>query len=311
MINGLADGGVLPCLVDVVIDSSKDERTFRLCEKLFDIYGEAFNWSRNPRSGLAAARNHGADICRSRYIRFHDDDDLIAATEIKKLASAHREQPRKIFLTHTNMDQRFNRPFVDFLTKSPGYVFNYRIVPSGGLTFDFFWGGRTSLPIEVFQSHQFDEEFVFGAEDIEFGYRITRDGWEIAYLKDISATQIRDFTVEQICLRAFNQGFSQGIILDKYSDGDLRNWAYEGLTEPGIDDSKGLLNQLSALKREGARLDAAGTEIKEIFGKEALVYANWIWDKMYKTSKQIGLEARQLGANRNTFIAEQLKVALA
>ena len=310
VVNHLGENGKLPCLVDVVIDSSKDYLTQKTCEEFVERFGEEFKWDWNPGRGLAAARNHGARMCRSKFIRFHDDDDLISRSDVEALTVAHLKQPKDIILTHTRTDPKFDRPFVEFLTWKPGYVFNYRIVPKSELTFDFFWGGRTSLPIQVFERHKFDEDFVFGAEDIEFGYRITQDGWTIKYLKEISALQIRDFSVEQICVRAYNQGFSQGIILEKYGEGALQQWATEGLNAPGIEDLRSLINQLTALKREGARLDAAGNDIEEVFGNQAKALAYWVWEMMFKTSKQIGLEAKYLGYDREEFIGSQLKDAL-
>jgi glycosyltransferase involved in cell wall biosynthesis len=288
-----------------------DTESEEVCKKLELRFGKDFKWYKLESAGLAVARNFGASVCRSPFIRFHDDDDVISYPTVKKLSRLHCDKPEAVILTKTIMDTNFDRPFMRFLTSDPGYVFNYKaIAVRTELQFDSFWGGRTSMPIEIFGDHQFDPDFVFGCEDVEFGYRVLGSKWKLFYEPSLTATQIRDISVPNFVLRTVNQGYSQFLVAQKHPTGPINDWAMEKSIDLNLSRFDSYLIQLSSLLKEAIRYDCSQSAFDKVFGRDFLECAKWIWVNLYKSAKTVGFMACASGYNRNEFIDNKLKPAL-
>jgi glycosyltransferase involved in cell wall biosynthesis len=303
VIHSLARNQKLPSFVDVIIDSETDFETQHVCEQFAEIYDDAFRWFAIKNSGVAAARNHAISLCRTQFIRLHDDDDIISFESILELGKRHEENPNGVFLTHTRLHEKFTRPFTDFLTKTPGYVFKYSGIPENkALTFDMFWGGRVSMPIKLFETESFEEDLKFGAEDIEFAYRALNMPFVLSYLPDIEAVQLRDFDSNSFALRTVHQGFSQAYIAQKYPRGRLHDWATIGIDRNLQLDLEEQVFYLKNLILESKRQDRMREGKPTMFRRNTKNYSLSIWHALYNWSKNLGYYAYCQGVSRDSLM---------
>jgi len=71
----------------IVVDDGSTDNTKMVVDSFRD---ERIRYVAQPNAGISAARNHGTDIARGRYIAVHDDDDLMLPTRLASSLSAIR-----------------------------------------------------------------------------------------------------------------------------------------------------------------------------------------------------------------------------
>jgi hypothetical protein len=78
------------------------------------------------------------------------------------------------------------------------------------LDYTYFWGGRSSCKRSLLVNHGvFNQQFRFGSEDIELGYRLVKCGFKVIFHRSAIQYMNRRITYDEFCRRCEKQGISQ------------------------------------------------------------------------------------------------------
>lgn len=164
----------------IVVDSSSHDGT----AELFKRYSADFNLRIiiQENKGKAAARNRGVQEAQGSIILITDADMIADSRLLERHVSAHKDQAKPACfegLTY-NMTKLHWPPESSFL-----YPYIHRhYKPLTPLGWYYFLTGNLSMPKELFLAQGgFDENFTgYGWEDLELGYRLSKQGVPLFYL---------------------------------------------------------------------------------------------------------------------------------
>ena len=128
-----------------------------------------------------------------------------------------------------------------FVTEVGSYLFTYASLRPGQLLdHTYFWGGRSSCKKSLLlRAGGFRPDFIFGSEDIEAGYRMSRIvaeehpkitarsvaiGLTVVYCPDAMQHMNRSITYDEFCQRCLRQGRSQWQYNSFYQDSQVAAW---------------------------------------------------------------------------------------
>ncbi|MBB2203209.1 glycosyltransferase family 2 protein [Gluconacetobacter tumulisoli] len=180
-------------------------------------------------AGLAAAKNLGVFVAKAPVIVFLDDDDVVLPGFLTTHLAVHLAQPdiATAVLSRTVLAPEIAEfPLMRHVTEVGGQLFSYKwIKPHQVLGFREFWGGRSSCKRSLLVRHGvFHPDFRFGCEDIELGWRLSRQGLRVIYEPDACAKMIRNVTFDQFCNRSYRQGRSQYLFSKLHTDLIIREY---------------------------------------------------------------------------------------
>ena len=145
---------------------------------------------RQANAGPGAARNLAFDHCRAPLALILNDDAVPAPELLEGHVQAHASCAGKTAVLgsfHFAPDV-LDSPFVRLLDRT-NLLFDFPGLRPGGLhDWRFFWTCNLSLPLAAlrsvggFDSDRFREAIV---EDVELGYRLEQEGWQILHRDDL------------------------------------------------------------------------------------------------------------------------------
>lgn len=148
---------------------------------------------KQPNLGPAAARNRGLAVAQGHWVLFLNDDALLEPDALSIHLEEHaRRGPHDAVLGSFPMHPDFTPPThpVGFCMDHTTLVFDYpRMQPGRAYGWNHFYTCNISLARELVVSvGGFDEGFVrMGAEDVELGLRLQRQGCNVYYRPDCVA----------------------------------------------------------------------------------------------------------------------------
>jgi len=171
----------------LVNDGSRDGTREYLDGLALDV---PFQVLHQPNQGLATARNTGIAAARGEYFLFVNDDTLAHPDCLAEHLAAHAAYEAAHPGQHTAVLGTFEQPLaaldnalMRYLEVSD-FVFRYADMQAGEL-YDYqrFWTCNVSVrAAEVRAAGGFDERFrVYGAEDIDLGFRLAQRGVPVLY----------------------------------------------------------------------------------------------------------------------------------
>jgi glycosyltransferase involved in cell wall biosynthesis len=164
--------------------------------------------------GIAVAKNLGLFAARAPIVLFFDDDDVADPQLLSKHLATHRSHPANDLAVlgrttwHASLEVT---PLMRYVTDVGCYLFAYPHLDDGDvLDYRHFWGGRSSCKRAFLLEHGiFDQDFVFGCEDVELGYRLARHGLKVVYDAAALSHMARPLDFAAFCARRERQGRSQ------------------------------------------------------------------------------------------------------
>ncbi|MBN2298378.1 MAG: glycosyltransferase, partial [Deltaproteobacteria bacterium] len=204
----------------IVIDDGSTDETKDVCEQLADEL--PLFYLRQQNAGISAAKNLGIFAARASILFFFDDDDIADGRLLEEHLKTHETYPQEniAVLGYTTWapELRINR-VMQFVTEIGHFLFSYSHLKDGQeCDFTYFWGGRSSCKRSLLVKHGvFDQQFRFGSEDIELGFRLSRFGLKVIFNRQAKSYMLRPVTYEQFCQRCIKQGRSQYFFSKKHN----------------------------------------------------------------------------------------------
>lgn len=159
----------------IVSDDSTDDRTERL---LSEGYPHVY-YAHGPRMGLCANRNNALRLASGSHVLFLDDDSSLGEhflAHILRTIEADDRTPRGLLIVSGTIEERDGRlvlphdqSFLGFQNRPyrPGEPYCTVVL------------GSTVFPRELFQTLRFDEQLVYGYDEVDLATRATRIGFRI------------------------------------------------------------------------------------------------------------------------------------
>ncbi len=196
----------------VVIDDGSEDSTKDVCDKMSNLLRLVYK--RIDNSGIAAAKNVGISECSAPLILFFDDDDIAHPQLLDEHLKFHQAHPREniAILGYTTWAPALAKTeLMRHVTEIGRQLFSYENIAHGQeLDYRHFWGGRSSCKKAFLLAHGlFREEFRFGCEDIEIGYRLARFGLKVVHNRKAVSYINRSMTFDEFCQRCEKQGRAQ------------------------------------------------------------------------------------------------------
>jgi GT2 family glycosyltransferase len=153
----------------IVTDDSNDDSA----KGIVCAMDAQITWTRGPRTGPAANRNHGATFAKYNWLLFLDDDCLPSFTLMEAYRNAiSTYQEITVFEGCIRADR-----------KQKSHIEEAPVNENGG----FLWSCNFLIRKEVFfgQLNGFDDRFPYAAmEDVDFYYRVKKQGIKTMFIQE-------------------------------------------------------------------------------------------------------------------------------
>ena len=211
----------------IVIDDGSEDQTKSVVDFFKDLLPVKYYFQKN--AGLASARNHGIFAAQGRIIFFFDDDDVASPTLLEEHLKTHREFQDDCYavLNYTDWHPSIKKsPLMNFVTEVGCFLFSYPLIKHGQiLDYTYFWAGRSSCKRSYLVKHGVcNQIFRFSCEDIELGYRLSRQGFKIVYNSEAISYMIRPVTFDAFFQRLLKQGQSQYNFAKIYNNEEVNRY---------------------------------------------------------------------------------------
>ncbi|MBN2482665.1 MAG: glycosyltransferase [Candidatus Omnitrophica bacterium] len=187
----------------IVVDDASDCRVEQLISDFAKEFTQVRYFSQHHR-GPAAARNLGIHQARGRLIGFVDDDCICRRDWAGKMVTAHGNNPGIAAIGGDTLPAQ-QRSYVmvgQFLSTC-----SIEVKIGQGMQAIFFPTCNVSFKKEVFEQARFNEHFPFpGGEDLEFFWRLFKNGKRFLWDQDIIVVHDRDETFFSFIRQAYIYG---------------------------------------------------------------------------------------------------------
>lgn len=202
----------------IVIDDSASEVTEK---ELYELKKSHSNlrYFAQYHKGPASGRNLGARASLGEVIGFIDDDCVVSRDWIKLMIENHRKNPQLVAVGGLTLTSTQNTSVLvsQFLSTC-----SIEISLNGRREVVFFPTCNVSLKRWVFEKYKFNEKFPFpGGEDLEFFWRLFKDGYRFIWNKDIRVMHYRDDSTIGFIGQAYVYGRGNFLVQHLHKDQPL------------------------------------------------------------------------------------------
>lgn len=202
----------------IVVDDANDDNIKIMLDRLNGRHPN-LRYLAQRHKGPAAARNLGMRFSSGEIVGFIDDDCLVDKDWIKLMVAAHFKNPEiaavgGLTITSTQKSTVLASQFLGNCS--------IEIFFKGITQVIFFPTCNVSLKRRIFQAHQFDESFPFpGGEDLEFFWRLFKEGCRFVWDKKIKTVHYRDQTTRGFLKQAYIYGRGNFLVQHLHEDQPL------------------------------------------------------------------------------------------
>jgi len=246
----------------VVIDDGSPDDTAGTLARLVALSPLRLRCFRQRNRGVSAARNRGVLEARGPIVLLIQDDIVAAPDLLSRHLAIHHHHPeataaaagRVAWPPDWSLDH-----FMRWLDRG-GPQFRYHEV-TGQRTLDYrhFYTCNVSLKRSALVEHPFDEEIVYGFEDIELAYRLQAEGFVFHFDEHALGYHHHRRSFEDFKRRQFAAGQSLYVA--------IRN-------HPELQGKTGIL-RISALKRLRTRMRGLAFPLAQRLGASRMIEKYW------------------------------------
>ena len=246
----------------VVIDDGSPDGTAGTLARLIAESPLRLRCFRQQNRGVSSARNRGVLESRGTIILFIQDDIVAAPDLLSRHLALHARHPevtaaaagRVVWPPDWSLDH-----FMRWLDRG-GPQFKYHEV-TGQSTLDYrhFYTCNVSLKRAALIAHPFDEEIVYGFEDIELAYRLQAEGFVFHFDELALGYHHHRRSFEDFKRRQFTAGQSLYVL--------IRN-------HPELEGKTGIV-RISAMKRLRTRMRGIAFPLAQRLGASRMVEKYW------------------------------------
>jgi len=209
------------CMEIVVIDDGSTDGTEEYLNYTAKQSPVTMKCIRQCNQGTARARNTGI-LATDKEIILMIDDDVLAVPDL--------------ITEHMGWHNRFKEEstaILGYITWSPevlvddfmwwcengGPLTRYHLIQSKQeVGFEFFYSGNVSLKRTFLQANLFDPDFYFGFDDLELGYRLSKQGLRILYNKQAVGYHYSRFDADKLVKRLAAVAVSARVLHHKWPE---------------------------------------------------------------------------------------------
>ena len=170
--------------------------------------------------GVSAARNAGWQSLSSDVIVFLGDDILAAPRLVAEHARWHDRFPAESVGVLGRIEwarELTQTPFMRWL--EDGFQFDYAGIEGDDAGWGRLYTSNVSLKRSMLERVDgFDEDFEFGYEDLDLGYRLSRHGFQLKYNRRAVAEHLHEATVEQWQIRMSQVARAERLFIAKHPE---------------------------------------------------------------------------------------------
>ncbi|MCA9374480.1 glycosyltransferase family 2 protein [Candidatus Peregrinibacteria bacterium] len=214
----------------IVVDDGSQDRTKEVAEEFVHAH-DHIRYFHQKNQGQGKARNLGFEHAKGSIIVLINDDMIVRKDFLTQHLRTHLRHPgeHEVVLGLTLWHPRLEKtPLMNWLTNGStvlgrfgGHQFAYeKLEGKTEADYNFFYTSNLSLKKSLLEKYPFDPAFSgYGWEDIELGYRLTKEaGMKLYYNKDAVGFHDHFLTEEAMKKRMYNIGKAAWIIHEKYPE---------------------------------------------------------------------------------------------
>ncbi len=194
-----------------MVDDGSTDGTEKVVQSLQEKAQYRLKYLRHPNKGICYTQNRGIRAARAPVVCLIADDIFLSRGALEAHLESHRRNPEPNVAILGRVMQSSELAGVSvFLRKWDPFKFrqlkNYAELP-----YYMFWACNISFKRNfMIENGMFSETLVTGGgnahEDVELGYRLSKNGLRILYNKDACAEHYHLQTLEQIIEKAHQRG---------------------------------------------------------------------------------------------------------
>jgi len=206
----------------IVVDDGSNDGTWDLLQQEAQSAPVPLRVLKNRGKGPASARNVAIEEAHGEILVIAGDDILMQPNWLALHVAAHADdEPGLAILGHTDWDPRIEPTYLmEYLDR--GLQFGYgRITDPNDVGYQFFYTSNISLRRSFLREtgELFDESYPAAAlEDVDLGYRLTKKGLGIRYLKEAHAYHYHPVEWRDFLRRAYLVGKSCAVFDEKFPE---------------------------------------------------------------------------------------------
>jgi len=199
----------------IVVDDGSTDGTVELLEELKNT-NPGLRYFVQKHKGPASARNLGIAASFGDIVGFIDDDCVVAADWARLMAQGHKSYPGIAAIGGRTIapGEKTSLIVSQFLSTSC-----CEISQNGKKEVIFFPTCNVSFKRRSFAKHQFNESFPLpGGEDLEFFWRLFKDGYRFAWNNEIKVIHFRSTSLRSFLKQAYIYGKGNFIAQHMHKD---------------------------------------------------------------------------------------------
>lgn len=202
----------------IVVDDRANDKLAKMLEDLKEKHSQ-IRYVAQSRKGPAAARNLGVRSSLGEIVAFVDDDCVVDKDWVRLMIETHHTHPAIVAVggDTSSYSQKISLLVSQFL--STGSI---ETNINGEKETIFFPTCNVSFKKQIFDRYKFNGKFPLpGGEDLEFFWRLFKDGYRFIWNKNIKVIHYRDDTFYSFIKQAYIYGRGNFLVQHIHKDHPL------------------------------------------------------------------------------------------